>query len=279
MTDYTNSIERTSIMTKIQSMLAFVLIVCVSFCHASDCCKIAPPKKDVNTTEKAPTSVEEILLKLNKQNAKISTYQAKIDYLYTELPDVVDSTVARTGNIYYKKTGKASKLIIKFDTFKQDDEKTEKRRQQFFFDGVWLKVIDYKNKTINSYQKALEKKPIDAFELISRDFPMLGFNNKENLRKDFTISISKDQKDGQSQIGLNLKVKKGSKYAKNYTFVDLRIDKKTFLPARIITTSTEGDIYDIKLHVSKNNKILKDSVFKLETPADFRENKHPIEKK
>jgi hypothetical protein len=266
-------------MTRLQSISAFMLIISVSFCQASVCCKAAPPKKDKITTEKLPTTIDGILLKLNKQNSEIRTYQAKIDYIYVQDPEVIDSTITRTGNIYYKKDRKASKLIIKFDTFKQDDEKKEKRKELYFFDGVWLKVVDYKNKSIKSYQKARENKPVDAFELISRDFPMLGFNNKEDLRKHFDISMtSKEQKDGNPQVKLHLKVKKGSPYAKNYTSVDFRIDKKTFLPARIITTSNEGDIYDIKLHVSKINKNLKDSVFKLETPSNFMENKHPIKK-
>ncbi len=264
-------------MSRLLSKMVFVLIVSVSFCQASTCCKAKPPEKDKQAKEKAPATIDGILVMLNKQNSKLSTYQAKIDYSYTELPDVVDSTVIRTGNIFYKKEKATSKLIIRFDTFKQDDEKKEKRKEVYFFDGVWLRVVDHKNKTINSYQKVRENKPVDAFELISRDFPMLGFNNKEDLRKHFDISMSsQDPKSGQSQIRLSLKVKKGSKYAKSYTSVDFRIDKKTFLPARIITTSTDGDIYDIKLLLSKVNENLKNSVFKLETLNDFSENKHPI---
>lgn len=255
-----------------------ILIALVSFCQASTCCA-ATDEKDKSQTKKPLSKIDYILLKLNKQNSLLSTYQANIDYLYIQDPELLDSRIIRTGKIFYKKGPKAPKLIIRFDTFRQDDEKTEKRREEYHFDGVWLKIIDYKNKTVNSYQKAMENKPVDAFELISRDFPMIGFNNSENLRKNFDISMpAAGTKDDKTQIRLNLKVKKGSPYAESYTSVDFRIDRKTYLPARIITTSTEGDIYDIKLTLSNVNKNLKDSVFKLETPTDFMENKHPIKK-
>jgi len=266
-------------MLRIISISVLVLVTGVSFCQACACDSV-PPKKDKSPACKPLSEVDEILLKLNTQNAKLKTYQAKIDYVFYEDPELLpDSKVTRTGNIYYKKQKKASNLAIKFDTFRQDEEKKEKRKEEYYFDGVWFKIIDYENKTVKSIQKSTEDKPVDAFELINRDFPMIGFDNKDDLRKNFNISMPKHDKNSKkTQVRLKLAVKKGSPYAKNYISVDFRIDKKTFLPARIITHSTEGYIYDIKLHESKINKNLKDSVFMLETPTDFRENKHPIKK-
>ena len=46
----------------------------------------------------------------------------------------------------------------------------------------------------------------------------------------------------------------------------------------MITRSKEGDIYDINLLDAKINKKIKDSVFKLETPPDFRENIQRLKK-
>ena len=266
-------------MRRIITIALFVLLTVVGFSQASTCCA-APPKKEKAPAAKPLSEIDAILLKLNTENAKIKTYLAKIDYVFFQDPEMLpDSNITRTGKIYYKKDKKASNLAIKFDTFRQDDEKKEKRKEEYFFDGVWLKIVDYKNKTVKHYQKAKKDKPVDAFELISRDFPMIGFSNKEDLRKDFVITIPpKDKNTDKKQVRLRLVVKKGSPYAKNYTSIDFRIDKKTSLPARIITTSNEGEIYDIKLRILKINKNLKDTVFMLETPTDFRENKHPIKK-
>ncbi|MCF7955828.1 MAG: hypothetical protein K9M75_08510 [Phycisphaerae bacterium] len=265
-------------MKRIISITVLTLVITAAFCQGDTCCA-ATSKKEKPPAAEPLSKIDEILQKLNAQNTKIKTYEAKIDYLFIQDPELLDSRIIRTGNLYYKKFDKASKLIIKFDTFKQDEEKNEKRKEEYFFDGVWLTVVDYKNKTVNSYQKAKIDKPVDAFELIGRDFPMIGFSNKEDLRKNFDITIVEQDKDAKDQqVRLKLVVKNGSPYEKSYSSVDFRIDKKTFLPARIITTSKEGDIYDIKLHHSKINKNLKDSIFKLETPTDFRENKHPIKK-
>lgn len=267
-------------MKRIISITVLVLLITVAFCQASTCCA-APTKKEKAPAKKQPLSeIDEILLKLNTQNAKLKNYQAKIDYLFQDYPEEMpESGITRTGDIYYKKDKNASKLLIKFNTFKRNDEKKEKRREEYFFDGVWFKIIDYQNKTVKTIQKTTKDKPIDAFELINRDFPMIGFSNKDDLSKHFDITMpEQDKKTQKTQVRLKMVVKKGSPYAKNYTSVDFRIDKKTFLPARIITTSTEGYIYDIKLHHSKINKNLKDTVFKLETPTDFRETIESIKK-
>jgi len=266
-------------MKRIISINVLVFVIAALFCQGS-VCFAASDKNDKTSGARNQSDIDKILLKLNAQNTKLNTYQAKIDYFFQDYPEEMpESGITRTGNIYYKKDKEASKLLVRFDTFRRNDEKKEKRKEEYFFDGVWLKIIDHQNKTIKTIQKARKTKPVDAFELINRDFPMIGFSNKDDLRKHFDISIpDNDKKTPKNQVRLKMVVKKGSPYEKNYSSVDFRIDKKTFLPARIITTSTEGYIYDITLRYSKINKNLKDTVFKLETPVDFRETVEPIKK-
>lgn len=276
-------------MTRMLLAASTVLLILIPASLAGSCqtnqCKIKTASENNEDAkqekiEQAPiTKLDKILLALRKQNSLIRTYQAAIEYIYTEDPDWIASKTTRKGNIYYKKDDKKSALLIRFDNIRLDDDEQEKRKVEYLFDGVWLKVIDHQNETVNSYQKAEKDKPVDAFELISRDFPLIGFTRKDDLRKNFDITLAPDTNNKENKtIMLKLNVKKGSVYAKNYTNIDFYIEKRTSLPARMITRSKEGDIYDINLLDAKINKKIKDSVFKLETPPDFRENIQRLKK-
>jgi len=235
-------------------------------------------KEQISSPETS-SELDKILANLRKQNSLIETYQARIEYIYIEDPDWAPTKTTRKGDIYYKKANKRSTLLIRFESMRLDDEEPEKRKVEYLFDGVWLKIVDHQNETVNSYQKSKKDKPVDAFELISRDFPLIGFTGKDDLRKNFEISLSgEEENSGKTAVKLILKPKKGSNYAKNYSNIDFYIDKRTFLPVRMITCSTEGDIYDIALLYAKINKKLKDAVFRLETPSHFIENVQKLKK-
>ena len=272
---------------KIQIFL-FAIIVCFfsSKLKAFNCsrkgCVIQTAQVETKTENPSKNQLDEILAKLREQNRKLNSYEANLEYLFIQDPELIDSRTTRKGKIYYQKDGAGSKLKIRFDKRKEDDEPEQNRLEEYYFDGVWLTIIDHLNKTINSYQKAPVDKPVDAFELISRDFPIVGFTSKDDLRKNFEITLVEDDKetdDKDQTTRLKLKVKKGSPYEKRYTEIDFFIDNKTFLPVKMITKSIEGDIYDFKFSDAKINKKIKESVFKLEKPANFSENAYPLKKK
>ena len=90
-------------MKRIISITVLVLFTAVAFCQASTCCG-ASQKKEKAPPAKPLSETDEILLKLNTQNAKLKFYQAKIDYLFQDYPEEMpESGITRTGDIYYKK--------------------------------------------------------------------------------------------------------------------------------------------------------------------------------
>jgi outer membrane lipoprotein-sorting protein len=76
-----------------------------------------------------------------------------------------------------------------------------------------------------------------------------------------------------------LKVKPDSEYKDQYTTIDFWIDKKLYLPARIVAVSTEEDIYQIKLLKPKVNKKLDTSIFNVDIPKGFGKEVIPLKKK
>ena len=119
---------------------------------------------------------------------------------------------------------------------------------------------------------------MDVCEYVRYNFTIVGFSKTENLSKQFDIKILDQPSDVKKPIRLHLKVKKDSVYRDDYTEIEFWIDSRTFLPARIISRSTEEDIYDIHLLDAVINKKMENSVFKVETPQGFSENRHPLKK-
>jgi len=278
-------------MSKITVTTFLAILSTVAFCSAGENQKKQPPhatgcrKADSQAKEKCVTDKEhdskldDILKHLQKQTNRLTSYEAKIEYLVIQEPELLDSRILRKGRLYYQKERDASRVRVNFETLKQDDGDEEKHIEQFIFDGVWLTKIDYLLEQADSYQRFPEDKPVDVFEYISHNFPMVGFTKTENLRKDFEVKLIDQPSDPNTPIHLHLQVKKDSSYKNDYTAIDFWIDGRSFFPVRIEAISTEGDIYDIKLLDAKVNKNLKITVFKVAIPKHFSENRQPLKQK
>lgn len=252
------------IMTKI-----IIVVLCLAnSCLAAGCSK----NLCVPTTEKSKDNpIDAILKDLSLSAGKLTTYSCKIEYLSSQ--PLFESRTLRKGMLYYQKDDEKSMLRINFDTLKQDDEKEEKSIDQYIFEQGWLTHIDYKIKEIRIHQLAEVSEPnqtIDVFEMVSKNFPIIGFSRPEELKKEFKITIAdQNTPDANDFICLHLKVKPGSVYKDDYTAIDFWIDKKLNLPAKIEATTIEEDIYQIKLADALVNKKLKKDVFRIQPPKTF----------
>ena len=260
--------------TKIITKVVFILLGTAGICWAG--CSVKTTC--VEPKEKRANPVDVVLTQLSQKTKQLKSYQALVEYKFIQ--PVFESTTLRKGALYYAKSGKKSKLRLNFSTLKQDDEKEQKYREEFIFDGVWLAQINYQIKQVIMRQLAEPNKPMDAFVLASRNLPIVGFARIEDLRKQFEIKLV-DQKgsDRQDFIQLHLKVKPDSKYKDKYTSIDFWIDKKLGLPAKITAVSTEEDIYQIKLLKPKVNKKLSKNIFDVEIPKGFGKETIPLKKK
>jgi outer membrane lipoprotein-sorting protein len=241
-----------------------------------------PPASKVErpVTSEKNKELDDILENMQKQLTQLKTYQAMIEYLFIQDPEMLDSRILQKGLIYYAKDEKGSRIRIDFNTRKQDDGEQENYLEQYFFDGVWLVRINHKLEQADYYQQAEEDKPIDVFEFISHNFPMVGFTGPEHLRKQFEINLLQDCKtESDDSFHLFLKVKKDSVYKDDYEQIDFWVNKKVFLPRKMLATSLNGDIYDIVFLDNKVNKNLKNGIFTVETPKHFGKNIKPFERK
>jgi outer membrane lipoprotein-sorting protein len=76
---------------------------------------------------------------------------------------------------------------------------------------------------------------------------------------------------------LLLVTKPESRFAEQYKKIDFWIDARQVLPSRILTASTEGDIYDISFVDAVVNKTIDAAVFVPTIPDGFTQNKQPLD--
>lgn len=276
---------------KIITKVALVLLLTVSNCWAGGC----KESLTIQQPEKVkPDPVEVVLKQLNQKTAELKSYQAQVEYRFTQ-PLFDESETLRKGVLYYARFDKKkSKLRINFQTLKQDDEEEEKYAVQYIvldgvylsgpddqFEGTWLVHIDYELKGVKYYQIAEVKdpnEPVDVFDLASRNLPMIGFTKIEDLKKQFEVTLVKQKKGKREDfIQVHLKVKPNSVYKDDYVFIDFWIDKKLGLPAKVVAVSTEPatepveqkDISEIKFLKPKLNKRIDKKVFDFKIPKGF----------
>ena len=267
----------------ITAMLTITTVTMI--CQGNQCC----PSKAVACDSEAVTvkqadpdtkTLAGVMEKLRARTAELKSMESEIEYLFIKDPTFMDMRTLQTGMFYYQKQKKRSKIRINFDTRKIDDEDVQKDITQIIFDGVWLIRIDHQLETVKYDQQAPEDKPVEVFEFISENFPMIGFTKTEELEKQFEITMLENKPDDpNTPIHLRLKPKPGSKYVKDYSRLNFWIDKKTFLPSRLVSTTTgDGDIYDMKFKGIKANKKMDEKVFKVAVPVGFEKSKSVLEK-
>ncbi len=286
------------------SVIKAVLIQLAMVCNCcAGCCSTSPDlqcRKEVK-----PDPVEKVLKQLRQKTAELKSYQCLVEYEVNQ--PTFESKTLRKGVLYYKKAGKKSALRINFRTFKQDDEKQEKYIDQYIingnwltkidypFDGVWLTHIDHQLKTVVCHQLAEPNDPnepadpnkaTDPFDLVTQNFPIVGFTKVEDLKKQFEIRLVEQESKEHPPVipakaeihefvHLHLKVKPDSAYKDDYTTIDFWIDKKLGLPARIVAVATtedanlKGDISRIEFIKPKINKKLNKKVFGIKIPKGF----------
>ena len=221
------------------------------------------PDKDIRGQASSP-QIDNILRDLQKAAAGLKSYQCRIEYLFSQ--PVLESKTLRTGTLQYARPAESSKLRIDFNTLSQDDGPQQKYIECYIFDGLWLTHIDYQIKQVQKRQLAEPNESIDAFELAKRNFPIIGFSKTEDLKKEFDVNLV-DEPNG--RFHLFMKVRPDSQYKDDYKTVDVWLDKKLMLPARLTAVSTQDDIYEISFIEPKVNETIDEKVFDFTIPDDF----------
>jgi len=239
-------------------------LILVGLCGLASCAESPVFSNNDTNTNTNTDSTDKILKGLQSATAGLKSYQCKIEYLFSQ--PVLESKSLRTGSLYYSRFGDGSKLRIRFNTLSQDDGQQQQYVEHYIFDGQWLTHIDYQIKQVQKRQLAEANEPIDAFELVKRNFPIIGFSKSDDLKKEFDINLVPEPND---QVHLLMNVKPDSQYKDDYKSVEIWLDKSSMLPAKLIAVSTGGDLYEIKFVAPLVNEPIEENVFEYTVPAGF----------
>lgn len=213
-----------------------------------------------------PLDVGGIIAKITEKGEKLDSFTSNIIYSLTEDPEIFETTTIYTGTFRYLKTEKRQYAMIDFVTRQEDELPIEDYHQRYLFDGVWLTRVDYQLKQVNRDQLAPEDEPEDVFELISKDFPLMGFSGADKLSDSYDIKL--EQSDDAFAYKLRLEPKEDAEV--KYSDIEFVIDKRNFLPQTITSTSVSDDsICNIELDGGEVNSKLDEKIFKLDIPEDF----------
>jgi len=274
---------------RILTKIALIMLCGMGACWASVCCE-RPATCSQENAEVDP--VDAVLEQLNRKTLELKSYQGQIEYGFVQV--LLESESLRKGVLYYAKSDGKPTLRINFDTLKREDEKEQKYMEQYMvldgarlthpdyhFKGIWLVHIDYEIEEVKYYQLAEPNdpnQPVEVFDLISRNFPMLGFTKTEDLKKQFEVTLVEPKKPTESEdfIQIHLKVKPNSIYKDDYLSIDFWVDQKLGLPVKVVAVKTEpeppfGDICRLRFLNAKVNHRVDSKVFEFKIPKGFGE--------
>jgi outer membrane lipoprotein-sorting protein len=220
----------------------------------------------------ANRAVSDYLQKLNNRTKSLESYQCRIEYLFEQ--PVFETKTLQKGDLYYQsaKGGDSrSALRINFATRSEEEEKEQKYQDEYIFDGIWLTHIDYQVKEVKRYQSAeggKENESVDAFELVAKNFPILGFSKIEELEKKYDIKLRR-QGGGKDEFAVFTLSPRPESEHQDYKTIDLWVDSSIDLPAKIIATNADGDIYTVSFLEPKVNQKIDKKVFEYKVPKGF----------
>lgn len=220
--------------------------------------------------EKKTETVEEKIDELAKSSEGIKSYQAEIVSVFKQ--PLLEAQTVRKGMMYYTRDANSSALRINFFTRQDDEEEPEEDIQQYFFDGVWLSRINFTTKHIEKRQMAREEHAVDAMNLVSENFPLVGFSDTDKLEEDFIIeqaSNSDSNSVGNSSEKIHLIPRKNGRYYDEYQYIDFLVDKNSKLPVLVESLTSEEDIYELSFLNTRINEKIDPNVFFLSMPKDF----------
>jgi outer membrane lipoprotein-sorting protein len=218
-------------------------------------------------------SVEAVLGELQEKAAALRFYQCKLDYIVRQ--PLLESQARRKGVLHYARFDSRSYLRIDFNTLQYDEEAEQEYREQYLFDGVWLTYVNYEGRSVQRQQMAEPNEPVDAFSLVSRRVPILGFSKVEDLRNQFDIELLGAD---EGFWRLRMDVRPDSVYRDDYVTIDFQIDKKHGLPAKVAAVTGEQDVHEIALIEAQVNKEVGRSIFDLDIPRDFSVETIPLQR-
>lgn len=264
-------------MPDMRVLVSCLLVVASAGCTSAQAViepNLPPEPNMLASAGSAPVSELDATLELLSRNLK-ELHSCRLEVSWRYFQPLLETSTVRTGVLYYKQSGGRSHVRIDFASFRQDQEKPQPLREEIIFDGIWLTRIDHQLKEIKRDQLAPDNEPLDAFQLLTGRIPIVGFDNVENLKEQFEITMESSDDPGK-RIHLVLLPQPDSDYASQYKRIEILTKATEAMPQRIRAVTVDDDLNEIVLKKSGPQDVA-DSVFVFDRPRNFTIISKPLE--
>jgi outer membrane lipoprotein-sorting protein len=203
----------------------------------------------------APTdaSVDPVLQQLEQVGKSLREFSGRIKLIETD-NTLLQETI-RVGNVWYQKRpdGSARIRVLLDRRLSEDQKHASPEKIEYVLDGPWL--IDRNYQTRNEVRRQVLKpgQKMDLFKLGEGPFPMPIGQNPQDVHRLFGVKLVPPTKDDPANtVHLQLTPKPETELARKFAAIDVWVDQKTHMPARI-------DTLDVKKQTTRSTE-LKDIV-------------------
>lgn len=220
-------------------------------------------------TAKSPAA--HVLSALEARGAGLKDFRADVTLWTTDSATL--TTDKRTGVVWYQKQAPGDERIrVDFKTRKKNDGRAVVEQLEYMLDDGWLTERDHAVMKQIRRQVLKPGEKTDLLKLGEGPFPLPLGQRADDVLKLFDVKkldplqdIDTDNPPPADTVRIRLTPKAGSQFADDFQTIDVWVDLKTQMPARIETLDIHGatirttDLANVKINTSMG-----DDMFKLE---------------
>ena len=186
-------------------------------------------------------SVDPLLQQLDQVGKDLKQFSARLKL--TEADPLSGATV-RLGTVYFRKSDGSAQIHVTFD--KRIDENHlahAGEKIEYLLDGRWLIDRNYRTKTEIKREVLKPGQKMDLFKLGEGPFPLPIGQDPREVRKVFNVThVAPAKDDPPHTVHLTLTPKAGTDLARSFHSIDVWVDEKTHMPARVDTLDAKQQI-------------------------------------
>jgi membrane protein YqaA with SNARE-associated domain len=222
----------------------------------------------------APT-IEGILDRMEARGDTVNDLTCEVRFTVEDLVGLAEFT--KFGKIRYKRTQPNPSFLIEFYKMHEGGIVVKNRKEWYLFTDRWLYEAKSAGQTVIKREVIREGEVVDLFSLESAPFPIPFGQRKEEIRRNFLISlVSPQPSDPPDTDHLICVPKPGSRLADEYSRLEFYVSRRLNLPVKIVATEADPDGEPAKittavfpdLSAQNINTGLKLSAFKLPPETD-----------
>lgn len=213
----------------------------------------APSFTRADAPAPADPSADPVLQHLEQVGKSLREFSGRIKLIETD--NTLGQETIRAGNVWYQKRpdGSARIRVLLDRKLSEDGKRAFPEKIEYLLDGPWL--IDRNYQTHNEVRRQVLKpgQKMDLFKLGEGPFPMPIGQNPQDVHRLFGVKLLSPTKDDPANtVHLQLTPKPDTDLSRKFAAIDVWIDQKTHMPARI-------DTLDVKKQTTRSTE-LKDIV-------------------